>query len=57
MNDSHRPSEPRTEGNNGRHRRLRDLYQIVVDCRDEHQQRRLYEHLTNRGHRCKVLTL
>jgi hypothetical protein len=46
----------------GRKRRLREitvpnLYQLVIECRDENQQRELYERLTAAGHACKVMTL
>lgn len=34
-----------------------ESYQVVVDCRDEPQQRELYEKLTAEGYRCRVLTL
>lgn len=33
------------------------LYQIVVECGNEEEQRRLYERLTAEGHQCRVLTL
>jgi len=33
------------------------LHQVVVECRDEPQQRELYQRLTEEGHRCRVLTL
>jgi hypothetical protein len=32
-------------------------YQVVADCRDEAQQRELYERLVGEGFKCKVLTL
>jgi hypothetical protein len=33
------------------------LFQLVIECRDENQQRELYERLTASGHVCKVMTL
>ncbi len=33
------------------------LFQIVVECGDEDEQRKLYERLTTEGHKCRVLTL
>lgn len=36
---------------------LDDLFQVVVECRDEAQQRTVYERLTSEGFRCRVLTL
>lgn len=32
-------------------------YQVVVDCRDEDQQRTIYERLTGEGLTCRLLTL
>lgn len=36
---------------------LNELFQIVVECRDEAQQREVYERLTAEGLSCRVLTL
>lgn len=33
------------------------LFQIVVECSNEDEQRKLYERLTAEGHKCRVLTL
>jgi hypothetical protein len=33
------------------------LFQIVIECSNEDQQRQLYEQLTAEGHKCRVLTL
>ncbi len=33
------------------------LYQILVECADEEEQRRLYERLREEGYQCRVLTL
>jgi ParB-like chromosome segregation protein Spo0J len=34
-----------------------ESFQILVDCRDESDQRTLYERLTAEGYRCRVLTI
>lgn len=34
-----------------------EAWQIVVNCKDETEQERLYERLTQEGHSCRVLTL
>jgi hypothetical protein len=34
-----------------------ELFQLVVQCRDEDDQRDLYEELVGRGYRCRVLSL
>jgi hypothetical protein len=34
-----------------------ELYQIVVECRDEDEQQALYEQLKAQGYQCRVLTL
>ena len=36
---------------------LGETFQIVVECRDEDQQRELYERLTSEGHNCRLLTM
>lgn len=36
---------------------LPELYQVVVECDDEHQQQTLYERLTAEGYTCRVLVL
>ena len=37
--------------------RLDDLFQIIVDCRDEADQRTLYERLTADGRKCRLVML
>ena len=37
-------------------RELRPLYRLIVDCRDEADQKRMYERLTAEGRACRVLT-
>ena len=34
-----------------------ELFQIVAECRDEDQQKQLFEQLTSDGYKCRVLTL
>jgi hypothetical protein len=34
-----------------------ELYQIIIHCRDEAQQRELYERLRREGHRCRLTVL
>lgn len=34
-----------------------NLFQVVIDCRDEDEQRELYERMTSEGLKCRVLTL
>lgn len=46
----------------GRQRRRREvriptLFQLVIECRDETQQREVYERLAAAGIACKVMTL
>jgi ParB-like chromosome segregation protein Spo0J len=36
---------------------IRDQYSVVVDCRDEADQKQLYEQLTAAGRTCRVLTI
>jgi len=54
------PSEQDAENETdtlGREVEVPDCYQVVVECRDEEQQRALYERLTAEGYTCRVLTL
>ena len=34
-----------------------ELFQVVIECRDEAQQRELFERLRGEGYKCRVLTL
>lgn len=34
-----------------------EVYQVVVDCRDEEEQRTVYERLAGEGHACRLVTL
>ncbi len=34
-----------------------DTFQVLVDCRDESDQRAVYEQLTRQGYACRVLTI
>jgi hypothetical protein len=36
---------------------LREWYQVVVECRDEQDQRDVFERMRAQGYRCRVLTL
>jgi hypothetical protein len=44
-------SEPRPEVN------IPESYQVVVECRDEDDQQRVFERMRAEGYRCRVLTL
>jgi hypothetical protein len=37
--------------------RVREVYHVLVECRDEREQRRVYEELKAKGLKCRVLTL
>jgi hypothetical protein len=47
-------SEPRTAP---RRQEIGEIYHVLVECRDEREQRRLYEELKACGLKCRVLTL
>jgi len=34
-----------------------EVYQVVIECRDEDDQRRVFEQMTGEGYACRVLTL
>ncbi|MFO0791794.1 MAG: hypothetical protein U0805_20215 [Pirellulales bacterium] len=34
-----------------------ESYQVVVECRDEADQRQVFDHMRGQGYRCRVLTL
>ena len=36
---------------------VKDAYQVVVECRDEDQQREVFGRLTDEGFKCRLLTL
>jgi ParB/Sulfiredoxin domain len=36
---------------------IRETFEVVVECEDENEQRRLYERLTAEGHACRLFTL
>jgi hypothetical protein len=50
--NSHKPGEPFS-----REVELPQLFQIVVECENEQQQKQLYEQLTTQGYKCRVLIL
>lgn len=37
--------------------KLREVYQVIVECRDEDDQRAVFERMTGEGYRCRVLML
>ncbi|MCC6580070.1 MAG: hypothetical protein IT440_06475 [Phycisphaeraceae bacterium] len=41
----------------GKEAKVEDLYQVLVACDDEDEQRAVYEQLTQQGRRCRLLTL
>ena len=52
------PKQPSSEGRAApRESRLREIYHVLVECRDEREQRRVYEGLKAQGLKCRVLTL
>lgn len=36
---------------------IHDAFQVVVECRDEHEQQEVYERLSREGFKCKLMTL
>ncbi|HVC98674.1 MAG TPA: hypothetical protein VND64_33725 [Pirellulales bacterium] len=38
-------------------RELPEMWQVLVQCRDEEQQREVYERMTAEGFKCRVLVL
>lgn len=40
-----------------RRQQIGEIYHVLVECRDEREQRRIYEELKARGLKCRVLTL
>jgi hypothetical protein len=50
-------SKPKHRKRRPREITIPTLFQLVIECRDENQQRELYEKLTAAGHTCKVMTL
>jgi hypothetical protein len=49
-----RKSRPRTARAEPK---LRESWQVVVQCRDEDQQREIYERMTDEGFKCRVLVM
>jgi hypothetical protein len=37
--------------------RVPEIYQVVIDCRHEREQRAVFERMRGEGFRCRVLTL
>lgn len=40
-----------------RQQQIGEIYHVLVECRDEREQRRIYEELKARGLKCRVLAL
>jgi hypothetical protein len=36
---------------------LRQFHQILIDCRDERDQKHLYEQMKSKGYQCRLFTL
>jgi ParB-like chromosome segregation protein Spo0J len=36
---------------------IRDSFEVVIECRDEEQQKQLYQRLTGEGYSCRLFTL
>jgi hypothetical protein len=52
-----RPRRPRPTCNRRDGPPLAAIFQIVVECKSERDQRRVYERMTAEGRKCRVLTL
>ena len=56
MQISH-PRPPQTPRDNSNRRLPPELFQVVVECRDERQQRELFERLRREGMKVRLLVL
>jgi hypothetical protein len=56
---THKPNSPRDPPRRPRSdpKELPDRFQLLIECRDEAQQRRLYEWLVARKYVCRVMVL
>ena len=54
--DSHRSHGLKTRATGKPTRRL-ERFQLLVECADERDQREVYERLTARGRKCRVITI
>ena len=52
-----KPDRPSSDSPPEPRQRLREIYHVLVECRDEREQRRVYEELKAKGLKCRVLTL
>jgi hypothetical protein len=53
-----KPNQPASDSSSApRRQSLREVYHVLVECRDEREQRRVYEELKAKGLKCRVLTL
>ncbi len=50
-------TEPRTGPVRPKRQTIPELYQVLAECADEAEQRRVYERLTAEGLKCRLLTL
>ncbi len=50
-------AEPSGEGQDGDSGDIRESFEVVAECRDEGQQKELYERLTAEGYSCRLFTL
>ncbi|HUY34662.1 MAG TPA: hypothetical protein VMV69_18095 [Pirellulales bacterium] len=53
-NPHHKPSPPDSRNAEPN---LPESWQVVIQCRDEDQQREVYERMTAEGFKCRVLVL
>jgi hypothetical protein len=37
--------------------KIRESFQVAVDCEDEEEQKEIYDHLTGQGYKCRLLTM
>ena len=59
--DAHRDIEPVVTKRSAKAKverdRVPEIYQVVVECRHEREQRAVFERMRGEGYRCRVLTL
>lgn len=51
------PGDADASGGESREVGVGEVYQVVVECRDEADQQAVYERLNGEGYKCKLLTL
>lgn len=52
-----KPLEPPSGDQPAANRLIAEKFQVLVECRDEHEQRCIFERLSGEGLRCRALTL